>query len=200
MKQLFPYLFIISILLFSCNRSKRTIASEKVIDSLSLNSYRIVNPVKKTLIPSARKGLSTWKEYKDVDEFLLTYYNISVTEALGKAKELSNLVQLMKDSIRIENLEKPNVIARFNVLHNETLRLADMATIPSISDEEVAEEVKQILEIYAAVNDKINTIYKAEFLQNSLEVDTETPIELEEDPNKIEIKVPKSNLKKTLKQ
>jgi hypothetical protein len=178
MKQLYPYLFIITIILFSCNRTKSTIASEEVIDSLSLNSYRIENPITTVLTPSAKRGLATWKEYQDVDEFLLTYYNISVSEALGKAEELSNLVKLMKDTIRVENLEKQNVIARFNVLYNETLRLADMATIPSISDEEVAEEVTQILNIYAAVNDKINIIYKAEDLQNALEVDTETPIEI----------------------
>jgi len=59
--------------------------------------------------------------------------------------------------------------------------LVDMESIPSITDEEVVKEVGQILEIYSAVNAKINTIYRAKELQNSLEIDTETPVELEED-------------------
>ena len=90
----------------------------------------------------------------------------------------------MKDSIRVDALKKTNVKARFNVLHNETLRLVDMASIPSISDEEVDQEVTQILEIYSAVNAKINTVYKAKELQNALEIDTETPI----GPEQVELK------------
>ncbi|WP_457618374.1 hypothetical protein, partial [Lutibacter sp.] len=86
----------------------------------------------------------------------------------------------MKDSIRIEKLKQPSVIARLNVLENEALRLADMATIHSISNEEVKNEVEKIVEIYSAVNSKINTIYKVAAIQKSLEVDTETPIEVKE--------------------
>lgn len=187
-------------LFFSCTQTKRTSATEEVIDSITLNSYRIINPVKTTLIPSAKIALNSWKEYQDVDEFLLGFYNISVTEALSKASELSNLVALMKDSIRVENLNKFNVIARFNVLHNETLRLSDMANISSISDDEVADEVKEILEIYAAVNDKINTIYKAQDIQNSLEVDTEKPIEIEEEKDEeSEIILPKPKARTSVK-
>ena len=201
MKQLFSYLFIISILFLSCDRTKKTVASENIIDSLTLNSHRIVNPITTTLNPTAKNALAIWEEYQNVDEFLLTYYNISVSEALGTAQELSDLVQLMKDTIRVENLKKQNVIARFNVLHNETLRLSDMADIPSISDDEVVAEVTQILEIYAAVNDKINTIYNAEDLQNSLEVDTETPIEIKEESTDVIIpKAPKTKQVKAEKQ
>ena len=81
---------------------------------------------------------------------------------------------------KIEQLKKPNIIARINVLENETLRLADMANIPSISKEEVKEEVSNILAIYSAMNSKINTIYQSESLQNMLEVDTEVPINIQE--------------------
>jgi len=179
MKTIYPILFLILLLTFSCTGGKRTQANENTIDSLVINSKRITNSLGEMLSPEAKEELSTWKEYNDVDEFVITYYNISVTEALNNADELTGLVKLMKDSIRIESLKKDDVIARFNVLHNETLRLADMATITSISDEEVIKEVTQILELYSAVNSKINTIYRAIELQNLLEVDTETPIELE---------------------
>jgi hypothetical protein len=89
----------------------------------------------------------------------------------------------MKDSIRVKDLKTPSVIARINVLENETLRLADMATISSIKDSEVKEEVTNILTVYSAINSKINTIYKASAIQKAIEVDTEKPV--------IEIKKPK---------
>jgi len=147
-------------------------------DSLKVDANRIENRIGETLIPEAKSELDTWKEYQDVDELLLNYYSITTLEALSNAKELSEFVKLMKDSLRIEKLQKPNIIARINVLHNETLRLADMANIPSISKEEVKEEVSNIVSIYSAINSKINTVYKAEIIQNSLEVDTETPVEI----------------------
>lgn len=178
MKYLYSLLLIILFLSFSCNRAKTTQEVSKKTDSLTINSNRIINTIGETLTPTTKKAISEWKEYHDVDEFILKYYNISTSEALHNAKELSGLIQLMKDTIRIDNLKELNITARFNVLHNEALRLADMATIPSISNEEVKEEVGKIIEIYSAVNSKINTIYKAEELQNSLEVDTETPNEL----------------------
>ena len=165
MKTIYPILFLILLLTFSCTGGKRTKANERTIDSLVINSKRITNSLGEMLSPNAKNELATWKEYNDVDEFVLSYYNISVSEALNNAKELSGLVLLMKDSIRVESLKKDDVIARFNVLYNETLRLKDMATISSISDEEVENEVKQILELYAALNSKINTLYRVEELQ-----------------------------------
>jgi len=90
----------------------------------------------------------------------------------------------MIQSIEIDNLNQLNVIARFNVLHNQTLRLADMANIPSISSEEVKEEIRTILDVFSAVNSKINTIYKVEEIRDLLEVDTETPIEIIEKPTR----------------
>jgi len=187
MKYLYPVFFLILLLSFSCGKNKKTQANEETIDSLILNYDKINNTLGETLSLVARKELETWGEYEDVDEFIISYYNISVHEALLSADELSNLVQLMKDSIRVEKLEKPNIIARLNVLHNETLRLKDMASIPTISDEEVIAEVTQILTVYDAFNSKINTIYKAEELQKELDVDTETPIDLEEAPSQITI-------------
>ncbi|WP_456376946.1 hypothetical protein [Lutibacter sp.] len=182
MKYLYSFLLIILFLNISCNRAKNIQEVSENSDSLKIKTNRIVGTIGEILIPTAKKALSDWKEYKNVDEFMLKYYNISNAEALDYAEELSGLVQLMKDSIKIEKLKGLDVMARFNVLHNETLRLADMANIPSITNEEVKEEVVKIIEIYAAVNSKINTIYKAEALQNSLDVDTETPIEINEKP------------------
>lgn len=188
MKYICSFLLVILFLNFSCNRSKAIQEVSEKSDTIKISSNRIVNTIGETLIPEAKRALDTWKEYKNVDEFVLKYYNISIMEALTNAQELSELVKLMRDTIRIEKLDQLNVIARFNVLHNETLRLADMANIPSIKDEEVKEEVTSILEVFSAVNSKINTIYKASAIQSSLEVDTEIPIEIEEKPKKQLIK------------
>ncbi|VAW23269.1 hypothetical protein MNBD_BACTEROID04-1457 [hydrothermal vent metagenome] len=185
MKHLYSFLLIILFLSFSCNRPKTTQEVLKKSDSLKISlDGRIVSRLGETLIPKAKKAISDWKEYRKVDKFILRYYNISNMEALQNARELSELVKQMKDSIKIEKLKQPSVIARLNVLNNEALRLADMATIPSISNEEVKNEVEKIVEIYSAVNSKINTIYKAAAIQKSLEVDTEIPIEIREKPIK----------------
>ena len=193
MKYVYPFLFLILIISFSCD-SKKTQANDAEIDSLVVNSNRISNTISETLIPSARKDFDSWKEYKDVDDLITEYYNISISEALFRSEELVDLVKLMKDTIRVDAIDKLNVVARFNVLHNEALRLSDMSMIPSISDEEVSEEVGQIIEVYSSVNAKINTIYKAQDLQDALEVDTEIPINVIEDDStrKPFKKIPKS--------
>ncbi len=182
MKHLYSLLLIILFLSISCNRSKTAQEVSEKSDSLKTSSNRIVSSMGETLIPKAKKAISDWEEYNDVDEFIIKYYNISTIEALDYAEELSSLVQLMKDSVNIDILKEKNITARFNVLHNETLRLADMATISSITNEEVNEEVKKIVEVYSAMNSKINTIYKAIELQESLDIDTETPIEIFDEP------------------
>ena len=176
MKHLF-YLFVIILLgTVSCSKKKPKTQAIFTKDSLKIVNSRIEVPLGEVLIPTAKNKLSKWREYIDVDNFITQFYNISTSEALSNAKELSNLVILMKDSIRVKELKIPSVIARINVLENETLRLADMSTIPSIKDAEVKEEVTSILTVFSALNSRINTFYKALVLQKALEIDTEKPI------------------------
>ena len=179
MKYLYCFLLFILFLNFSCSRTKTV--EEVVIsqDSLKVED-RVSNQLGETLLPSAKLDLQQWNEYNNVDEFILKFYSTTSLEALSNAQELADLVKLMKDTIRVEKIDELSVVARFNVLHNETLRLADMSKISSIKKEEVKEEVGKILELYSALNSKINTIYKAEEVQNSIEVDTEKPIKLDE--------------------
>ena len=180
MKYTHLFFLLISTIICSCNNAKDVQKESENSDTLKLSSTRIISKIGESLSPKAKLVLSQWEEYSNVDEFISKYYSISVEDALSNAQELSELVEHMKDSIRVENLQELNVRARFNVLHNEALRLADMAEISSISDEEVKEEVLNILEVYSAVKSKINTIYKAEDIQNSLEVDTEVPVKEQE--------------------
>lgn len=179
MKYLFSFLLFILLCSISCKRNVSVEEVSEVNDSLIVETGRISNQLGETLIPRAKEDMSKWKEYEDVDEFMLKFYSVTSLEALSYAQELSDLVKFMKDTIRVEKLNELNVISRFNVLYNETLRLADMASIPSIKKEEVKEEVGRILELYTALNSKINTIYKTEDVQNSIEIDTEVPVEIE---------------------
>jgi hypothetical protein len=183
MKYIFFFFLIILAGTVSCTKNKPKAQVISKQDSLKIVNSRIEVPLGEVLIPSAKKEIDKWREYADVDDFITSFYNISTSEALSNAKELSDLVKLMKDSIRVTDLKIPSLIARINVLENETLRLADMATIPSIKNSEVKEEVTSILTVFSAINSKINTIYKASAIQKSLEVDTEKPA--------IEIKKPK---------
>jgi hypothetical protein len=183
MKYLFYLLVIILVGTISCSKNKIKTQVISKQDSLKILNTRIEVPLGEILIPSAKKIVTNWREYNDVDDFITQFYNISTSEALSNAKELSDLVILMKDSIRVKDLKIPSVIARINVLENETLRLADMSTISSIKDTEVKEEVTSILTVYSALNSKINTLYKASAIQKALEVDTEKPVK--------EIKKPK---------
>lgn len=178
MKQLYSILGVFLLLLASCNNTQKINKTIDVKDSIE-DSNRIINTVNVTLISSAKKDLDDWQEYTNLDDFFIKYYNISHYEALENAKELSGLVKNLKDSLRIDKLNKKNVVARINVLENEALRLADMATIPSITNNEVKIEVDKIVELFDALNSKINTIYRAEELQKSLEIDTEIPIDVE---------------------
>ena len=178
----YGYLLILLVVavIYSCKKVGNAQTINENSDSLKQSSTHIISKIGETLIPRAKLNLNDWKEYASLDEFMAQYYSISVSDALSNAEELSVLVGQMKDSIRIENLVKSNLMARFNVLHSETLRLADMSNISSISDNEVKEEVLNILEVYSAVKAKINTIYEAEDIQNSLEVDTEVPVEVKD--------------------
>ena len=188
--------FVFGILLFSCGKEVKLENTQSQQDSLVTASKKIVIPVKVNLIPAAKKATANWKEFNDVADFIKQFYNINHFEALNNAKELSELVTLMKDSVRVEKLKELSVRARLNVLENETLRLLDITEIPSISETEVAEEVATIIELHSALISKINTIYKVEALQKALEVDTETPIEIEkEDTNEMKF-VPKISSKK----
>ena len=105
MKYIYSLLLFIIFLSFSCQRTNLNQEVSENTDSLKINPNRIVNTIGETLIPKAKKAVSEWKEYRNVDEFMLKYYNISNMEALNYAKELSGLVQLMKDSIRIEKIK-----------------------------------------------------------------------------------------------
>jgi hypothetical protein len=155
------------ILVFSCDKAVSKKNIEIARDSLASNTLKVNYPVAK-LNMKAQKLVENWDEYQNIDELLKQYQHITANMALLNAKELSVLSKQLKDSIRIEQLKIPAVKIRLNVLHNETLRLADMETIPSITEPEVIEENNNILDAYSALNLKINNIVNQENLNQEL--------------------------------
>lgn len=166
LKNLFFILFVV--LFFSCKKATTTDEILTVNDSIQTNS---IVP-KSSLVPLTRESqleVENWEEYQKLNDFLAQYKNITMRDALFNAKDLANLAQQLKDSIRIEKFKIPSVKIRLNVLHNETLRLADMAEIKTISEQEVIEENENILNAFSALNLKINNLISQENLNSDVD-------------------------------
>lgn len=163
-------LFIATIILISI------LACKDLVSKKDLNSEKITIPANHKitknnyidLSPKAKKLIENWKEYQNIDDYIKQYKEISITNSLLNAQHLSELTQELKDSIRIEKLNNSPVKIRLNVLHNEALRLADMATINQITEEEVIRENTNILNAYSALNIKINNIVSQEGINNEV--------------------------------
>jgi hypothetical protein len=165
-KNLFIFLITVSVV-FSCDNinSKKDLNSdhnEKPTSNIKTN-HTIVD-----LTPKAQKMIQNWKEYQNINEYIQQYEQISINNSLLNARHLSELAQQLKDSISIEKLNVPSVKIRLNVLYNETLRLADMATINQITETEVIRENNNIINAYSALNIKLNNIISQEHLNNEV--------------------------------
>ena len=117
---------------------------------------------------SYQSKIDSWKEYENLLEFLNQYYSISPNDAINNSRELNDITQSLNDSIKPEFLERPAFNARVNLLFNETLRLYDMSSIPSIKAVEVNEQVAKILHAFSSINSKINTFIKQAELENEM--------------------------------
>lgn len=112
--------------------------------------------------------VASWPEYQKFADFAGQYQEITLSDALLNSAELSEMARQLKDSIRVESLKIPSVKMRLNVLHSETMRLADMATIPTISQEDVTTENNNVIQAFSALNIKINTINSMEKLNDEI--------------------------------
>ena len=120
------------------------------------------------LSPDSEKLVSNWTEYQKVSEIIVEYREITKADALLNSIELEELTRYLKDSVRSEKLDIPSVRMRLNVLHNEAKRLADMSTIPTITDSEVLEENEKVLSAYADLNIKINDMSRQDKINREL--------------------------------
>ena len=150
----------ISMLLFSCKKKEETVVTNDEVEVIEQDL--IVSNIGVQLSKDAAKELESWGEYQMVQPILDSYTSITKGRALENAKNLSDLVEGMKDSEYPEIIKRDDVIIRISVLLNHALRLHDMRTISSISDEEVETEIGKLLAAYSSLNDKINAVFQIE--------------------------------------
>ena len=164
------HLIFLVILLALGSSCRKSISNEELTNVLDTIPKKLIQAeqVMVKLNPKAKKEVGNWTEYNKMDDFIRQYYSISKTDAIFNSIELSELAQQLKDTIRVEKFEIPSVKIRLNVLHTETLRLADMGTIPNISEIEVKKENENILYAFSALNLKLNNIIDQEDLNKNL--------------------------------
>ena len=151
------YILLIACLVFACKSEARKEAEEI---SIAISQELMSSPIKEQLTVTSKEFLKDWGQFHNVATEMERYTSITKSQALENAKELSLLIKKASDSIKVDVLKRPDIKIRLNVLYNHSLRLFDMSTIVSITDEEVSQEVENMLLAYASINEKINVIYK----------------------------------------
>lgn len=166
------YLFILVICISSCKKKESTNVNNdfSVSDTINIDDQKDIRSIGETLLPESKQKVENWNEYQQLDQLITNFYSISPSEALNLSKELSTITQQLKDSVTIERFTQPDISIRINVLHNNALRLSDMATISAINSVEVKNEIQSILDAFSALNAKINNITKQEKLEKELEI------------------------------
>ncbi len=157
MPKIFIAFLALTLFISACKNKEQK--AKEVNDSSPVKNSLIKSekPITK-LNPASKEMIATWPEYQKFDELISQYQEISMNEALLNSIELSELARQLKDSVRIEKLDIPEVKIRLNVLYSETLRLADMSTIPTITEALVAQENNNVIDAYSALNIKINNM------------------------------------------
>lgn len=160
-------------LLYSCNKPANTIITVSEKDSIAETKKSHIQSV--YLTEHAQQELRNLKYFDDFQQQIKQFYTASSEEAKLNAQDLSVIVSKIKDSISIEKINRPDVKARFNVLHNEALRLVDMNTISSIKSEEVHQKIENILYAYESILAKINQIYLMSTNEKNIDVQFQAP-------------------------
>jgi len=148
---------ILILLLISCKNKEKVDQDAAAINEEIPSTIKSDKPITNLNI-KAKDLVKTWPEYQNFNELINQYQEITVSEALLNSVELSELAKQLRDSIRVEKLNIPEVKIRLNVLYSETLRLADMSSIPTISQESVEQENNNMVEAFSALNLKINNM------------------------------------------
>ena len=167
MPKTFVRFFILILIFTSCTDKEQKAEEENAASSVSNSMLKSEKPIIR-LNSKSQELIATWPEYQKFDDLINQYQEISMSEALLNSVELSELARQLRDSIRIEKLDIPEVKIRLNVLYSETLRLADMSTIPTITETLVAEENKNVIEAYSALNLKINNMNSQDELNDEI--------------------------------
>ncbi len=157
-------------MIFSCKKEKSVtnIKIETEITEEQIEEQINSNIIVSSLSSEAKKTVEVWTEYQNIADFIPQYYKTTTKQSLFNSQRLAELTQQLKDTIRIEKFDIPSFRIRLNVLNNVALRLADMDSIPSITNKEIIQENTNITNAFNAVNDKINFIINKEQLELDL--------------------------------
>ena len=163
MQNRYLYAFLMLILLTSCQGG----TPEPVETSKSkVEQQQTTFVVKESIAVKYKKQLSDWRVYQDFSDFLLRrLQKATTTQALANSDELLALSVGLKDSILPSAINDISLNARLNLLHSESLRLHDMASINAIEDREITQQVYKIFDAYSFVNAKVNAMLEQQELE-----------------------------------
>lgn len=165
----FLSLFVVIIFLFSCDKKQENVEEEDTTKPLLSVVEAHSTPEK--VMPIFNKDVESWNHLIVVEEFLNRFKKVSPNEILSNALELKILSNSLKDSLKPSLFEIPSLNARINIFYNETLRLADMTTIPSIEAEDVNKQTEKIISAFSAINAKVNTILSKKRFEEAIKID-----------------------------
>ena len=160
---------LILLFIFSCDKKQETTIQQE--DTKPLLSVENEFSSIKTINPVFAKDVEEWEELNAVNDFLARFKKASSKEVLSNALELKGLVQSLKDSIKPTLFNVASLDTRINIFNNETLRLADMTTIPAIKASEVTMQTEKILDAFSAINAKINTLLSKKRFEDEIDID-----------------------------
>lgn len=168
------YLFLgVFTVFFILNCSQKKKNDSDISVNTNQNSMNINVSHNYTKIDSiSLRNILEWKEYFDLKDFLDIYQKISAREALNNALELKGLTKKAIDSNRVDNLQSSAFKARIHVFENEVLRLSDMTYIPSITSNEVNQQVTNIFSTFSSLNSKIEHTFRKKSFDNSVKIDS----------------------------
>lgn len=166
-------LIAISILLIGCKKS----VNETQIDANTSKNDSLTKTFTQSvyLTDLARNDIKNWNHYEEFEKIISQFYQTTPSKATLLSKDLSEIIIRIKDSIKIEKLNRSDVIARFNILNNEALRLNDMGSISTITTEETIEKIENIVYAYESIISKINQVYLLNANEESVDVRFSAP-------------------------
>lgn len=162
-------LLLLLLIFISCKKTNQEIDENK--QDQSLRSIAKVHHTAKAVMPKFKKEIDDWEELNSVSLFLDRFKKASANEILSNALELKSLTASLRDSIKPVIFTQPSLNARINILHNESLRLADMAKIPAISSDEIHLQTDKIITAFSSINTKINTVLLKKQFEEAIDID-----------------------------
>lgn len=161
----FIFYVVIIFVIISCDDHKKFENQlQKKPESSNIYKHKIIGFIESKF----QSKIDDWEEYENLSVFLDQYISISPNDALNNSRELNDIAKSIYDSVKPVFLETPAFNARINLLFNETLRLYDMSSIPTIKAIDVNEQIDKIINAFSAINFKINTILKQRELENEI--------------------------------